>query len=359
MTFIILLPVLVACTGSSDNQQFSEFVPGPYADDALWLCKPGISLDRCLELDQTTTFVYEDGNMAVFEHEPIEDAPYDCFYVYPTVDFAEEPGNTLDLTDDTAMLRPLYNQAARFTQLCDVYAPKYRQMTFSSYGLDDVFNSEFFELAYSDVEEAFDQYLLENPNRDFVLLGHSQGSHVLIELLIRRFENDDALRNRMISALTVGPTGRLEVPSGQLAGGTVQNIPLCSQATDTGCIVAYDSIAAGAEEQRPLPEQPRPCVDPTLLGGEPGITAATIYNDSEGIPFPEGVDTSWIAFPGLYSAACERDGYLAVDTAPGRTTVFTPQLIQAFLGGTTLHQTDYTFAIGDLLRIVETQAANH
>ena len=263
----------------------------------------------------------------------------------------------LDLSDDTLMLRPLYNQAARFTQLCDVYAPKYRQMTIGSYDVEDVVNSEYFQLGYSDVEKAFDQYLQENPDRNFVLMGHSQGSHVLLQLLENRIENNETLRNRMISALIVGPVGALEVPPAELSGGSFENIPLCNHATDTACIVAYDSIAAGREEIDP--STPRPCVNPTVLGGEPGITANAIYNNEEGIPFPEGVETNWIGYPGLYSAVCEGDGYLGIDTAPGRFTPFTPQLIQAFLGASTLHLTDYTFAMGDLLRIVETQAANH
>ena len=84
-------------------------------------------------------------------------------------------------------------------------------------------------------------------------------------------------------------------PAGQLSGGTFDNIPLCSQTTETGSIVAYDAIAVGGEGDRPVPAEPRPCVDPSSLGGEPGIAALTVYNAEEGFPFPEGVDTDWIA----------------------------------------------------------------
>jgi len=349
--------LLIAC--SDGNDTFSAAIeppPGPYADEALWLCKPGITTDRCLELDQTVTYVYEDDSMATFEHEPAQNPDFDCFYVYPTVDMREEPGNTLDLSDDTLMLRPLYNQAARFTQACNVFAPKYRQMTIGSYALDDVFQSEYFQLGYSDVAQAFDQYLLENPDRNFVLMAHSQGSHVLLELLLNRFEDDPALRNRMISALVIGPVGALDVPPGEVVGGTFENIPLCTHATDTQCIIAYDSIAAG-DAGRPAPAQALPCVNPSLVGGAPGILANAIYNKDD-IPPPEGVTTDWIAYPNLYAANCEADGFLGIDTAVGRTTAFTPQLIQIVLGGSSLHVADYNFSIGDLLRIVETQAAN-
>ena len=346
--------LLSAC--SDGNDSVDAVLPGPYAQESMWLCKPGIASDRCLELDQTITYVYEDGNTAVFEHDTVVDAPFDCFYVYPTVDNREEPGNMLDLSDDTLMLRPLYNQAARFTQLCNIYAPKYRQMTIGTYALESPFDSEYFQLGFSDIEQAFNQYLLESPGRNFVLMGHSQGSHVLLQLLESRIDNDEALRSRMISALTIGPTGRLKVPVGKLSGGTFENIPLCSFASESGCIVAYDSIASGSDAQRPVPAEPRPCVDPTKLGGEPGILAMTVYNSDEGIPFPQGVGTYWIGYPGLYSGACERDGFLGISVAPERSTIYTPELIQTFFGGSSLHLADYNLGIGDLLRIVDAQA---
>ena len=350
----LCLTMLWACSDSSDSKP----PPGPYADDALWLCKPGIADNYCLDLDQTITQVYEDGNLAVFEHELASDPQFDCFYVYPTVDYTEEPGNVTDLTDVSLILRPLYNQAARFTSLCAMYAPRYQQMTYGTYtNVDDVPGSEYFATAYADVDEAFSQYLKENAGRNFVLIGHSQGSHMLLELLARRFEGDPAIRERLISALAIGAVGVLEVPEGESAGGTFDNIPLCTYATDTGCIVSYDSVAEGGEGDRPPLETPIPCVNPTTLGGEPGVTANTIHNQDEGLPVPPGVETDWIGYEGVYSAACESDGLLAIGVVEGRSAPLPPQIIQLVLGGT-LHQADYAFAMGDLLRLVETQAAS-
>ena len=84
----------------------------------------------------------------------------------------------------------------------------------------------------------------------------------------------------------------------------------------------------------------------------------TVYNSDEGIPFPQGVGTYWIGYPGLYSGACERDGFLGISVAPERSTIYTPELIQTFFGGSSLHLADYNFGMGDLLRIVDTQAVN-
>ncbi len=343
--------VLAGCSDGSD----SPVLPGPYAADDLWLCKPGIAQDRCRDLDQTITHIQEDNSQVVYQHEIAADPEFDCFYVYPTVDQRSEPGNMLDLeAGENLMLRPLVNQAARFNSVCRVFAPKYRQMTIGSYGVEDVRNSIYFTSAFADVEQAFEQYLLENPGRNFVLMGHSQGSHMLLELLAQRFENSAPLRNRLISALVIGPVGWLEVPEGEVVGGSFANIPLCTHATDNACIVAYDTNAEGAE--RPQREQALPCVDPTRLGGDPGLLANMIYNDQEGIPFPAGVETSWIGWPRMHTASCDSNGYLSIGTVQQeRQPTVPPELVQLVLGGS-LHQADFNYTIGDLLRLVEVQA---
>lgn len=347
--------LLGACDNSSDSTEKIN----PYASDDLWMCKPGAASNRCLELDQTITNIYSDTSQAVFEHTPVVDPSFDCFYVYPTVDLREEPGNTEDLTDDEPALEALYNQAARFTKLCNMYAPLYHQMTMGVYDLGDFRSTEYFEIAFRDVDEAFTQYLRESGSRPFVLMGHSQGAHMLHELLLQQFENNPALLQRLISALLIGPSSLTIHPAGIIFPDNFGSIPFCAHATQTGCIIAYDSIAAGGLDDRT--GDPRPCVNPTLLGGNPGILENTIWETSNGMPFPEAVDTPWVAYPGLHTANCEADGWLAIDTLQEtRKPPISPQVLQVILPssvfGNTLHNTDFNWAMGDLLRIVATQA---
>lgn len=110
-------------------------------------------------------------------------------------------------------------QAARFGSLCNLYVPRYRQATIGSYpddGGTDLYDLESFQVAYADVLDAFQTYLATyNEGRPFVLLGHSQGTHHLIRLLQEEFDDAPALRGQLISALLVGPTGRLRVPPGR------------------------------------------------------------------------------------------------------------------------------------------------
>ena len=319
----LLLLSLVACSDGSDHPR----EPNVYAADELWVCKPGAESNRCLELDQTVTYIYSDSSQAVFEHTPAVDPGIDCFYVYPTVDNREEPGNTEDLTNDEPVLEALYNQAARFTELCDVYAPLYHQMTIGTYDLEDYHDTEYFEIAFNDVNEAFTQYLSESGNRPFVLIGHSQGTQLLHELLLQRFEKNSKLRQRLISALLLGPLELLMDPEGIVFDGSAENIPFCASATDTGCIIAYDSIAAGGEEGRLGPT--RPCVNPTQLGGIPGVLDNTIWAIDNGMPFPDTVETPWVGYPGLHTAVCQADGWLAIDTvSEERKPPISPQILQ-------------------------------
>lgn len=359
--FLILSSVLMlgGCSDGSDSSR----EPNPYAADEMWLCKPGISPDLCLELDQTTTFVYSPTSQAVVERTPAADPEFDCFYLYPTVDLREEPGNTEDVStaleeNEYTLLRAVYNHAAPFTELCNVYVPLYRQMTAGTVNLEGGNrNTEYFDIAFNDVNDAFNQFLKETKSRPFVLMGHSQGSNLLMELLLQRLENNEKLRRRLMSALVIGSLGRLYRPEGRLIPDEFQNIPLCTHATQTGCIITYDAIVAGGYDEREAVS--RPCVNPTLLGGTPGTLEWTLDWEGLGLGWPDSIETTWAAYVGLFTANCDPDGFLAIRATPGREdeVSFPIETLQILLGGT-LHGAEYNYAMGDLLRILPTQLEN-
>ena len=120
-------------------------------------------------------------------------------------------------------------------------------------------------------------------------------------------------------------------------------------------------VAAGTILEIPGELQtPVPCVNPTELGGNPGILENTVWGTSNGMPFPESITTPWAAYPGLHTAHCrEIDGLLAIDTLEQeRKKPVTPQVLQVAFGDRTLHTEDANYPMGDLMRIVETQADN-
>ena len=126
-------------------------------------------------------------------------------------------------------------QAARFSHVCRVYAPLYRQTTAYSheYGGSHA-------LAYSDVLAAWKDYLAHyNHGRGVVLIGHSQGADVLDELIQNEIDRNPAERKLLVSAILLG--GDVTVKQGSFVGGSFQHVPACTSPTETACVVAYEA----------------------------------------------------------------------------------------------------------------------
>ena len=141
-----------------------------------------------------------------------EESGIRLFYVYPTVSIGGT-GEGAGLTDISATLDPLLNQAAPFAGLCEIYAPPLPP------GLDRARNGRRnhgagdVNLAFGDVEAAFQYYVDHlNQGRKFVLMGHSQGTLTLTRLVSQRIDPDPTLRAQLISALLIG--GAVVVPRG-------------------------------------------------------------------------------------------------------------------------------------------------
>ena len=202
----------------------AEQKPNNYALDASWLCRPGRQ-DAC-SVDLATTIVKADGSFTREEWKGDPNAPIDCFYVYPTV--STDPTPFSDMTADPAELNVIRQQFARFGSVCRVYAPLYRQVTLA--GLRQaIAGGGGFSLSkgpqYDDVRDAWRHYLeRDNRGRGVVLIGHSQGSYILTEL-IRQEIDGKPVQSRLVSALLLGAT--FAVPSGKDVGGSLQQIPLC------------------------------------------------------------------------------------------------------------------------------------
>lgn len=337
-----------------------------YADPAHWLCRPDLAESPC-ETDLDLTVVQEDGTTEVIPHEVATDPAFDCFYVYPTINmtgggnapFDGEYGPELGITR---------TQAGRFSSLCRVYAPVYRQITMDGFAAPDA--AEMLDTAYADVSDAFRHYLAnDNQGRPFVVLGHSQGSGMLSRLLAEEIDDDEALRSHLISALLIG--GAVAAPEGEDVGGDFENIPACREDTQTGCVVTFASFRADA----PPPEgalfgRPREgggvalCTNPAALGGGSAELQA-IYPDAnqawaEGATDVPEITTPFFALPGLVSGECVSENgydYLAItvnaDPSGPRIDDISGDIGPAW----GLHAVDYNLVMGDLIDLVATQAA--
>jgi hypothetical protein len=214
---------------------FAGYSSEQYDSGTNWLCHPDLAAadDQCAA-DLDATIVYADGTTELEPFEPVLNPQVDCFYVYPTVSF--DTGLNSDLVPSEENFVALL-QAARYSSVCRVFAPIYRQVTVGAI-FGDVEGD--FELAYNDVLDAFKHYIAnENNGRGFVLIGHSQGTAHLRRLVAEEVESNEYLADRLIAAHLIGLT--IEIPKGADVGATFQQTPVCRNTDETGCVISYAS----------------------------------------------------------------------------------------------------------------------
>ena len=133
----------------------------------------------------------------------------DVFYVYPTVSAISFADNDSSWFADITLpeVREEANGNQRFNKMLyskyNFYAPYYRQMIFEAYQQPAPVLDSLAQIAAKDVNDAF-QYYMEHYNhgRPFFLMGHSQGSQMLIELLKKGMTEEQ--RQRMVAAYCIG-----------------------------------------------------------------------------------------------------------------------------------------------------------
>lgn len=335
----------------------------------VWLCRPGLKNNPC-ESSLTTTVVNPNGKKTTQRAAVAKDPPVDCFYVYPTVSAQTTVNANLNI--DPELIAVAENQAARFSQVCRVYAPVYPQLTLSAIGGGA--SAEARATAYAGVLSGWKEYLAKyNKGRGVVFIGHSQGSGMLIQLLKTEVDPNPKLRRQTVSALLLG--GNVTVPEGKKVGGDFQNIPACRSAKETHCVVAYSTYA-----QQPPPDglfgKTRVgagpggsnlqvlCVNPTSFTGTGSLQP---YFRTKAFPGPIGAaageppsaSTPWVEYPKLYSAQCQQgNGFTwlqATDVGKPDAPRYQPRGTLPPNWG--LHLGDVNLALGNLVGLARQQAA--
>jgi Protein of unknown function (DUF3089) len=346
-----------------------------YSKPEVWLCRPG--RDDACTVPQDATVVSADGKMTREIYKPAKNPPIDCFYVYPTV--STQPGGNSDLTITAAERNVIRAQFARFGAQCRQFAPMYRQVTLTAL-ISNISGKPMQVdrvLGYSDVVAAWNYYLEhDNKGRGVVLVGHSQGSGVLTQLIKNEIDGKP-VQAKLISAILMGTS--LPVPKGADVGGAFNHIPVCHSATQLGCVIAFadfrDNVPPPANSRfGKAPEGMQAvCANPASLKGGSGALDAYLSSSrisgGENVapePFawtnpPKAVDTPFVKVPGLLSAECvnnEHGSYLAVTlhpTAGGARVndisgdVVTGGKVQEDWG---LHLIDANLNMGNLVAIV-------
>jgi Protein of unknown function (DUF3089) len=353
-----------------------------YANPDVWLCRPGRQ-DACT-VDQDATVIAVDGTLSHEAYQPAKTAPIDCFYVYPTVSRQRSSNSQLTITAEENNVVKV--QFARFGARCRQFAPMYRQVTLTALLASAVgmpVSDADRTLAYEDVAAAWHYYVQhDNHGRGFVLIGHSQGSRVLTELIKNEIDGKP-LQHQLISAILAGTS--LPVPKGQDLGGAFNKIPVCRSNKQIGCVIAFASFRADV----PPPDDSRfgraeqgmqaVCANPAALGGGSGgldayLPAAHVSRGDdralsayEWTTPPKPIDTFFVKLPGLLSATCvldEHGSYLAITLHPtpaaARTNDIPGDVIVRgrVMKDWGLHLIDVSLTLGNLLAVVgdETKA---
>jgi hypothetical protein len=351
--------------------------PGASAK-TVWLCLPGHAPDPCAPSLSTTVYTPRIKKIGVLHPQRVKHPAIDCFYVYPTV--SNQPtGNANRGIDPIERAIALY-QAARYSQYCRVFAPMYRQLTLNGIGVNSKPTSPPNRaVGPADVAAAFATYLKKyNHGRGFVLIGHSQGSGVLEELIAKAVDPKPAVRKRLVSAILLG--GNVLVKRGKDVGGNFKHIHACHSATQLHCVIAYSTF------DQPVPQgslfgRPRSasgsaakgdvvlCTNPAALGGGSGVLTPIsptrplpksnpLYaaNLILGLKVPKA-HTTWWSEQNAYTARCSSANNAHVlQIAPLHGAVKPTPSPSPIWG---LHLLDANIALGNLVTVVDAEAATY
>ena len=332
------------------------------AAGVVWLCRPGIAANPCTA-NLRTTVVSADGSTSVRPARPATDPTFDCFYAYPTVSI--QPTENSNLSVQTSETAVAIQQASRFSQVCRVWAPMYRQRTLASLARGLGGQQVSTNIAYASLLAGWRDYLAHyNDKRPLVLIGHSQGAAMLIRLIQTQIDPNPQLRKRLVSAIILG--GNVTVPDGADVGGSFKHIPTCGSASQTACVIAYSSFPAPPPTdsvfgrpgqgvslqsgQTTTTGEHVVCVNPASLAGGSSLLepyfVVTSQQRASG-----SVKTPWVDYPDLYSASCQSTGgatWLQVnDVGPASDR---RPLITETLGPTWgFHLYDVNLALGNLV----------
>jgi len=374
---LALMALSIAATDAF-GQTTAASPPTDYGNPQAWLCRP----DRpgACDVDLTTTVVGRDGRATVEQARLDPKAPVDCFYVYPSV--STDTTTFSDLVPGAAERTVVRLQLARFGTKCRLFAPMYRQLTLAGLGRANaagVASPDFLGVGYQDVKAAWRYYLAhDNGGRGVVLIGHSQGTVVLTELIRREIEGTPA-QSRIVSSVLLGAPGGILVRRGKDVGGTFAHVPLCRAATQTGCVVAYSSFRAtapptattrfGTSADSTLVAA---CTNPAALGG--GEAPLNGYFDAAGgTALAMGPTEAWtvggqpIATPmvrvvGLLKGQCKTNAfasYLEVSVERGPSSPASRDIQGDLVEPLGLHLVDFELAMGNLVDLVGQQTKSY
>lgn len=344
----------------------------------VWLCHPGSTNDPCTA-SRTATVVVSGKVVGVKTTPRSADAgKFDCFYIYPTV--SPEKTNNADLQLQKEERGIATDEASRFSEVCNVWSPMYRQITTATQNQHRYDVPALGDVAYASVLSAWREYRARyNHGRPVIFIGHSQGTQMLSRLLSKEIEPDAILRRQLVLAILVG--GNVAVPDAPGGNGNVANIPACNAVGETRCVIGYSLFDAvppddsrfgipgqGASLQGLQFERTRVrivCTNPAALSGGSGSletylrTTPSPHDMAARDTVAAPLTTPWVEYRGLFSAECRHQGnktWLHV-TRNGPSNGYPRLFIEMPKFG--LHNYDLLLPLGNLVDDVKAAEAKY
>lgn len=218
----------------------------------------------------------------------------------------------------------LPNYAGPFAVGGNIYAPKYRQASLFTQltGREDARQAR--EFAYTDIDVAFERFLkTRKGGKGFVIVGLEQGALLAQKLVRTRVVANPDLKAQLVAVYLIESL----VPE-EINGKSYLDLPPCAARVQTGCVVAYQTVASEEPESlllllrrgvywneagylEALDSRPAICVNP-LTGAAGG--GGTDEKASLGATNATGLEwgTPPPLIPHKVSARCVR-GLLTVD----------------------------------------------
>ena len=223
------------------------------------------------------------------------------------------------------------------------------------------------------MKAAWKEYLRRfNHGRGVVLIGHSQGSGMLQELVHQKIDRSPAARKRLVSAILLG--GNVTVEAGRNVGGVFKHVRACRSARQTGCVIAFSTfnktppddaifgkgsgILTEAFGLTPPPHPQVLCTNPAALRGGSGaletLTPTTPFTGRSGSAInilyngdPPTAPTPWVQPMDHYAGQCvQANGANVLMVSPvGAARTLTPVPDERW----GLHLADGNIALGNLI----------
>ena len=235
-------------------------------------------------------------NWVIREEIIRENCEVDLFYVLPTI-YSDKNHVYMHWHDNKAIQKKAQmiavQHAGIFSPYCRVFAPYYRQAEFRR-ALQEinmpVDKQTFIQHGIHDVRAAFRYYMKHfNKGRPFILLGFSQGSMALLEVMKTEFADPD-VNKKLVAAYLIG------YPNMPKTFPQYPHLRTAKKADDTGVIITYNSQASGNVKSPFTGKSEVYCINPVNWRTDGKPAEKTEHKGSRFFDFKNGKATDKKAF---------------------------------------------------------------